>query len=108
MAFYAIGGIVELDTPEDDTMPKMRSMNATLTDELAAFVDEQIETGRHASQSEVIRQALNLYRDQDDLRKLEWLRARFGTPPREEDMMSVEDVFEPLYESLRKTEAAAE
>ena len=41
--------------------------NFSLTDELGSFVDEQIDSGRHVSGSEVVREALRRY--QDDIRR---------------------------------------
>lgn len=35
----------------------------SLTDELGSFIDEQVASGRHASGSEVVREALRRYRD---------------------------------------------
>ena len=41
--------------------------NISLTNELGAFVDEQVKSGRHVSSSEVVREALRRY--QDDTRR---------------------------------------
>ena len=43
--------------------------NISLTDELGSFVDGQVKSGRHASGSEVVREALRRY--QDDIRREE-------------------------------------
>lgn len=41
--------------------------NFSLTDTLGSFVDDQVRSGRHASSSEVVREALRRY--QDDVRR---------------------------------------
>ncbi|WP_372396006.1 type II toxin-antitoxin system ParD family antitoxin [Azospirillum sp. HJ39] len=43
----------------------MGGRNFSLTDRLSAFVDRQVEDGRHQNASEVVREALRRY--QDDL-----------------------------------------
>jgi antitoxin ParD1/3/4 len=51
--------------------------NISLTDALGAFVDEQVTLGRHATGSEVVREALRRY--QDDIKReqvhLDYLRS---------------------------------
>ncbi len=51
-------------------------MNVSLPDELAQFVRAKVETGRYASSSEVIREALRLLemREQEEADKLALLR----------------------------------
>ena len=51
-------------------------MNVSLTQELEAFVHQKVESGRYHSASEVVREALRLLEDHDQLRqiKLESLR----------------------------------
>ena len=41
----------------------MSGRNFSLTDRLSAFVDAQVEAGRHQSASEVVREALRRYED---------------------------------------------
>lgn len=41
----------------------MSGRNFSLTDRLSSFVDRQVETGRHQSASEVVREALRRYED---------------------------------------------
>lgn len=43
----------------------MSGRNFSLTDRLSAFVDAQVEAGRHQNASEVVREALR--RDEDDV-----------------------------------------
>ncbi|HMN72578.1 MAG TPA: type II toxin-antitoxin system ParD family antitoxin [Rhodoblastus sp.] len=52
------------------------NMNVSLTDELAQFVREKVETGRYASSSEVVREALRLLEKQDaeEAERLKWLQ----------------------------------
>lgn len=52
------------------------NMNVSLPDELARFVKEKVDTGRYASSSEVVREALRLLErhEQAEAEKLEWLR----------------------------------
>lgn len=45
-------------------------MNVSLTPELDRWVDERVSAGLYASASEVVREALRLLRDQDDLKRL--------------------------------------
>lgn len=51
-------------------------MNVSLTPELERLVKDKVETGRYASSSEVIREALRLLeaRDREEFEKLEALR----------------------------------
>jgi len=52
------------------------NINVSLTDELAKFIDAQIATGRYASSSEVVQEALRLMErfGQADVEKLRWLQ----------------------------------
>jgi antitoxin ParD1/3/4 len=52
------------------------NINVSLTDELAKFIDAQVATGRYASSSEVVREALRLMErfDQAEAEKLRWLQ----------------------------------
>ncbi len=47
----------------------MPTQNISVTDELAAFVSDQIKTGDYASVSEVYREALRRFRDQEEDRR---------------------------------------
>jgi antitoxin ParD1/3/4 len=47
---------------------KVEMMNVSLTPELAAFVRSMVETGGYTGQSEVVREALRLLKDQGQLR----------------------------------------
>ena len=45
-------------------------MNVSLTSELESWVDEKVRTGRYASASEVIREALRLLQEQELAKQL--------------------------------------
>jgi antitoxin ParD1/3/4 len=47
-----------------------RALNVSLTPELEEFVQERVRTGRYTSASEVVREALRLLQDRDELRRL--------------------------------------
>jgi antitoxin ParD1/3/4 len=55
-------------------------MNVSLTKELEAMVDQRVRSGRYASASEVIREALRLLEDREQTRRLglEELRQEIG------------------------------
>ena len=52
------------------------NLNVSLTDELVRFVRTKVETGRYASSSEVVREALRLLerQDQDEAERRAWLQ----------------------------------
>lgn len=52
------------------------NIKVSLTDELARFVDAQVASGRYASSSEVVREALRLMErlDRAEIEKLHWLQ----------------------------------
>jgi antitoxin ParD1/3/4 len=52
------------------------NIKVSLTGELAKFVDAQVASGRYASSSEVVREALRLMQrfDQAEIEKLRWLQ----------------------------------
>jgi antitoxin ParD1/3/4 len=52
------------------------NINVSLTDELAKFVDAQVATGRYASSSEVVQEALRLMEhfDRAEAERLHWLQ----------------------------------
>ena len=56
-------------------------MNVSLTPELEQLVQRKVQSGRYLSASEVVREALRLLEDRDQLRelKLEELRAFIAT-----------------------------
>jgi len=45
-------------------------MNISLPQQLEAWVDERVKTGMYQSASEVVREALRLLREQEDLKQL--------------------------------------
>jgi antitoxin ParD1/3/4 len=52
------------------------NIKVSLTEELARFVDAQVASGRYASSSEVVQEALRLMKrlDRAELEKLHWLQ----------------------------------
>ena len=52
------------------------NLNVSLTDELVQFVKSKVDSGRYASASEVVREALRLLEKQDnhEAEKLRWLQ----------------------------------
>jgi len=52
------------------------NINVSLSDELAKFVDTQVATGRYASSSEVVQEALRLMErlDRAEAERLHWLQ----------------------------------
>jgi antitoxin ParD1/3/4 len=52
------------------------NIKVSLTDELAKFVDAQVASGRYASSSEVVQEALRLMErfDRAEIEKLHWLQ----------------------------------
>jgi len=52
------------------------NINVSLTDELAKFIEGQVATGRYASSSDVVQEALRLMErfDQAEAEKLQWLQ----------------------------------
>jgi antitoxin ParD1/3/4 len=58
----------------------MRGRNFRLSPRLGAFVDRQVESGRHRSASEVVREALRRYEDDLEAEQatLDWLRGQIA------------------------------
>jgi len=52
------------------------NINVSLTDELAKFIEAQVATGRYATSSDVVQEALRLMErfDQAEAEKLRWLQ----------------------------------
>jgi antitoxin ParD1/3/4 len=51
-------------------------MNVSLTPELDAYVSSKVKTGRYNSASEVLREALRLLQEKDEIRDLQLAEAR--------------------------------
>ena len=51
-------------------------MNVSLTTELEQLVQERVRSGRYTSASEVVREALRLLQDRDELRQLRMAELR--------------------------------
>ena len=51
-----------------------RNTSVSLGSHFTSFIDEQVESGRYSSASDVVRAGLRLL--EDEKQKLEWLRAR--------------------------------
>lgn len=56
---------------------QVEKLSITLPGELARLVRDKVATGNYASNSEVIREALRLLKDQEAIKeqKMEWLRS---------------------------------
>jgi antitoxin ParD1/3/4 len=61
-------------------MPPPRTMNVSLTPELAAFVQDRVASGRYGSASEVVRAALRLL-EEDERRRHEPAAVSSGAAP---------------------------
>jgi antitoxin ParD1/3/4 len=84
-------------------------MNVSLTPELERLVQEKVSSGLYNSASEVVREALRLLHERDELRKarLEELRRKIAKGVEAADrgeLVSADDVFEGL---RRRNEEAA-
>ena len=51
-------------------------MNVSLTPELDRYVQSKVETGRYSSASEVLREALRLMQEKDEIRELQLAEVR--------------------------------
>ena len=84
-------------------------MNVSLTQELAEYVRRKVESGLYTSASEVVREALRLLAEQDNLSQLheEELRRQIAEGLRsaeESPHVDGDDVFDRLEARLRKLE----
>lgn len=71
----------------------MTTMNISLTDELKAFVDEQVATGDYTTSSEYVRSLIRREKDVKELRKVLLQGANSGI---------AEAVDEGYFENLRE------
>ncbi len=74
------------------------NMNVSLTDELVGFIKAKVTSGRYTSSSEVVREALRLLeqRDQIEAQKLQWLQKSW------QDGIDSGDAGEIDFASLKK------
>lgn len=84
-------------------------MNVSLTQELADYVRRKVESGLYTSASEVVREALRLLSDRDNLSQVheEELRRQIAEGLRSAEQSPVVDgeaVFDQLDARLRKLE----
>ncbi len=77
-------------------------MNVSLTPELENLVQEKVKSGNYNSASEVIREALRLLKEQDQLREIR----REGV--RREVMKGVEQIQNGQYTTISSAEEAAQ
>ncbi|MCL1468792.1 type II toxin-antitoxin system ParD family antitoxin [Argonema galeatum] len=82
-------------------------MNVSLTPELEKFVQEKVKSGRYLSASEVVREALRLLQEEDQIRqlRLEKLRKEIAMGIEQLDRgegVDGERVFASLREKIRK------
>ncbi len=80
-------------------------MNVSLTPELEQFVQEKVKSGRYLSASEVVREALRLLQEEDQIRqlRLEKLRKEIAIGIEQADRGEVVDgkqVIKELYEKI--------
>lgn len=86
-------------------------MNVSLTRELERFIEEQVESGRYRSASEVVREAVRLLQQREEERavKLEALRKAvevgLGELERGEGIPA-DQVFDEILRGLDESEAA--
>lgn len=76
-------------------------MNVSLTPELDRYVAAKVETGRYSSASEVLREALRLMQERDELRAIQIAEARAKIQQGLADLASgdfLEGTTEQLYE----------
>lgn len=76
-------------------------MNVNLTPELEAFVRDKVSSGRYNSSSEVVRDALRLFEEQDRIRemKLELLRKEVQKGI---DQLEAGEVSEMMMEEVKR------
>lgn len=87
-------------------------MNVSLTPELEKFVTNKVDTGMYQTASEVIREALRLLRERDEMQnqKLEELRKEIavGIKDADEGNVSPLDAMDVLTEVRNKRKAKRE
>ncbi len=84
-------------------------MNVSLTPELERLVQEKVESGLYSSASEVVREALRLLRERDELRqaRLEELRREIAVgldACNRGEVVEGEEVFRRLWERQAELE----
>jgi antitoxin ParD1/3/4 len=77
-------------------------MNVSLTPELENLVQEKVKSGNYNSASEVIREALRLLKEQDQLREIRREEVR------REVMKGVEQIQNGQYTTISSSEEAAQ
>ncbi len=82
-------------------------MNVSLTSELEEFVQEKVKSGKYLSASEVVREALRLLQEEDQIRqlRLEKLRKEIMMGIEQADRGEVVDgkkVINELYEKIER------
>ena len=81
----------------------MMNLNVSLTDELVNFVKTKVESGRYASSSEVVRDALRLLekRDREEAEKLRWLQKAWAEGADSGDFAPLADTFGMTWQFTR-------
>lgn len=82
-------------------------MNVSLTPELEKYVQEKVKSGKYLSASEVVREALRLLQEQDQIRqlRLEKLRSEIALGIEQLDRgegIDGKEVFARLRQKIRK------
>jgi antitoxin ParD1/3/4 len=83
-------------------------MNVSLTPELESLIQDKVASGRYASASEVVREALRLLerRDKTDAEKLEWLRKAWREGIESGPGGTLDDIEAIIEEARREREAS--
>lgn len=94
-------------------MANRETKTLSFTSEQASFVTSCVDSGRYQSASEVVRAALRLLQDQEDLREAELARVRAliqeGADQLDQGkVVSSEEVFRRWDEKHRRLEGAGE
>ena len=85
------------------------AVNVSLTPELEALIQERVRSGRYNSASEVVREALRLLEDRDELRRvrLEELRSQVASGLNSLDRGQTRDGDELIDEILNDAPSAS-
>lgn len=79
-------------------------MNVSLTNELERWIEERVQSGLYRSSSEVVRQALRLLREQEELKELrrQQLRSQLAKGIADLDSGTAEAFTQDTIESIKR------